>query len=55
MLPLLERVEDMRNARLFHPPGVVGGNSDNNRLKPQKNPALALFAQARDKFSTCPD
>ena len=55
MLPLLARVEEMRDARLFHPPGVVGGNSDNNRLKPQKNPALAYTAQARDKFSTCPD
>ena len=26
MLPLLARVEEMRAARLFHPPGVVGGN-----------------------------
>lgn len=55
MLPLLARVEEMRAARLFHPPGVVDGKDNNNRLKPQKNPALALFAQARDKFSTCPD
>ena len=33
MLPLLERVEDMRNARLFHPLGVVGGpqGSDSRR------------------------
>lgn len=50
MPPLLTRVEEMRAARLFHPPEVVGGNSDNNRLKPQKNPALAYTAQARDKF-----
>lgn len=40
MPPLLTRVEEMRAARLFHPPGVVGGNSDNNRLKPQKIPHL---------------
>ena len=25
MLPLLPMVEEMRAARLFHPPGVVGG------------------------------
>ena len=33
MLPLLERVANMRAARLFHPPGVVGGpqGSDSRR------------------------
>ena len=33
MLPLLTRVEEMRAARLFHPPGVVGGpqGSDSRR------------------------
>ena len=25
MLPLLARVAEMRDARLFHPPGVFGG------------------------------